>query len=319
MKIPSLPRNEILRLATLNDLNILDTECDERFDRVTRLAQRLFDVPICLVSLIDENRQWFKSCVGLNASETGRDISFCGHSILGEDVFVVFDAALDKRFEDNPLVTGEPHIRFYAGYPLNMPNQTKMGTLCIIDTKPKLFTDSDKQALKDFGKIIEETLVSMYLSEIDDLTGLSNRRGFYHLSTKSLSYCSRHQHNAFLLYFDLDNFKELNDTFGHKFGDEVLVKFANILSDSFRESDAVGRIGGDEFAILMIAESQKNIHDAISRLESVFQSLLKNDEKYSKLGFSYGHISIDDNNPQSIIDLIDDADKKMYVNKRSKS
>ena len=90
-----------------------------------------------LISLVDENRQWFKSCDGLDASETSREISFCGHAILGDDIFLVPDAALDERFSNNPLVTGEPHIRFYAGCPLRMANGSKLGTLCIIDRQPR--------------------------------------------------------------------------------------------------------------------------------------------------------------------------------------
>ncbi|MFM5486675.1 GAF domain-containing protein, partial [Aeromonas veronii] len=118
MQSPVVPDNERLRLDALRRLAILDSPAEERFDRITRMARNMFDVPIALVSLVDENRQWFKSCCGLPVLETPRDISFCGHAILGEELFVVEDAAQDPRFSDNPLVTGEPHIRFYAGHPL---------------------------------------------------------------------------------------------------------------------------------------------------------------------------------------------------------
>lgn len=107
------------------------------------MAKKLFGVPIALVSLVDDDRQWFKSCVGLNASETGRDISFCGHSILGDEVFVIPDAALDQRFSDIPLVLQEPYIRFYAGCPISAPNGCKLGTLCIIDRNPRFFSQAD--------------------------------------------------------------------------------------------------------------------------------------------------------------------------------
>lgn len=120
MQKPAKPLDEATRLDTLRALNILDTLPEERFDRLTRLAKRLFGVPIALVSLVDEDRQWFKSCQGLHASETSRDISFCGHAILGDDIFLIPNAAADERFHDNPLVTDEPHIRFYAGCPLTV-------------------------------------------------------------------------------------------------------------------------------------------------------------------------------------------------------
>ena len=115
MKAPETPADEAKRLATLRALGVLDTAAEERFDRLTRMAKRLFRVPIALVSLVDENRQWFKSCMGLATNETSRDISFCGHAILGDDIFIIPDTLADARFADNPLVVGEPYIRFYAG------------------------------------------------------------------------------------------------------------------------------------------------------------------------------------------------------------
>ncbi|NND64743.1 MAG: GAF domain-containing protein, partial [Gammaproteobacteria bacterium] len=128
---PAIPSDEKARIEALHSLNILDTETEERFDRLTRLAKRMFDVDIALVSLVDVNRQWFKSCQGLDASETPRDISFCGHAILGEDAFVIPDAVKDDRFKFNPLVTGEPFIRFYAGIPLRYADGSKLGTVCL--------------------------------------------------------------------------------------------------------------------------------------------------------------------------------------------
>lgn len=119
MLVAPIPENESARLATLRTLGILDTPAEERFDRLTRLARRVFDVPIALVSLIDENRQWFKSCAGLGVQETSRDISFCGHAILQDDVFMIPDARADVRFHDNPLVSGpsgHPFLRRSAAH-----------------------------------------------------------------------------------------------------------------------------------------------------------------------------------------------------------
>ena len=137
MLVPGKPANEAARIQVLHGLDLLDSAPEERFDRLTRLAKRLFNVPIALVTLVDKDRQWFKSCVGLAATETPRDISFCGHAILNDGLLLVPDAREDVRFHDNPLVTGEPNIRFYAGYPLTVPNGNKMGTLCLLDTKPR--------------------------------------------------------------------------------------------------------------------------------------------------------------------------------------
>ena len=156
----SLPSNETARLNALRTLAILDTPPEERFDRITRLASRLFEVPIVLVSLVDANRQWFKACYGLDSSETGRDISFCGHAILSDNILVIPDAREDERFWDNPLVTGDPFVRFYAGYPLSGPTGHKLGTLCLLDTKPRQFTQADREALTDLAKLVEKELGS---------------------------------------------------------------------------------------------------------------------------------------------------------------
>ena len=153
MLVPRKPANEEARIQALHGLNLLDSAPEERFDRLTRLAKRLFNVPIALVTLVDKDRQWFKSCVGLDATETSRDVSFCGHAILKDDLLLVRDAREDERFHDNPLVTGEPNIRFYAGYPLTVPNGNKMGTLCLLDTKPRELDDEERALLRDLAEM----------------------------------------------------------------------------------------------------------------------------------------------------------------------
>lgn len=137
MKTPATPANEQQRLAALYELLLLDTPPEQRFDTIVEFAASEFDVPICLITLLDHDRQWFKARVGLDACSTARDISFCGHAILQSDVMVIADAALDARFADNPLVTSDPNIRFYAGAPLILPSGMAVGTLCIIDTAPR--------------------------------------------------------------------------------------------------------------------------------------------------------------------------------------
>jgi len=134
---PGIPQNEAERIQVLRALLILDTEPEERFDVITAYCQSRFGVEIALVSLVDTDRQWFKSTCGLDAKETPRDISFCGHAILQDKVFIVKNALEDPRFSDNPLVVGPPNIRFYAGAPLKLSSGQTVGTLCIIDPKPK--------------------------------------------------------------------------------------------------------------------------------------------------------------------------------------
>ena len=153
------PADEAQRLETLRSLRVLDTDFDPRFDRLTRLAAETFRVPIALVSLVDTNRQWFKACVGLDVRETSREVAFCSHAILASDVLVVPDALNDPRFADNPLVTGAPHIRFYAGCPLRVGTASPVGTLCLIDTRPRTLSTSQLELLRSLAELVERELL----------------------------------------------------------------------------------------------------------------------------------------------------------------
>jgi CheY-like chemotaxis protein len=153
-----VPQDEERRLRTLQQSGLLDTEPEERFDRYTRIATALFDVPIAMVSLVDRDRQWYKSRVGTDVSETGRDRAFCAHVILGDDVMQVPDALVDDRFADNPLVTGEPRIRFYAGAPLSLGDGSAVGTLCVIDHRARNLDEGQIRLLSDLAKLVEREL-----------------------------------------------------------------------------------------------------------------------------------------------------------------
>ncbi|PZO16562.1 MAG: histidine kinase [Burkholderiales bacterium] len=152
------PGNEVERLRALRSLLLLDTPPEERFDRIAAFAASEFNVPIAVVSLVDEDRQWFKARVGLTVCETSRDVSFCGHAIMAPATMVVPDARRDPRFADNPLVTGEPHICFYAGAPLSLPNGELVGTLCIMDTQPRQMDRTDLAILGALRALVTEEL-----------------------------------------------------------------------------------------------------------------------------------------------------------------
>lgn len=150
--------DESQRLEALRELGILDTEPDERFDRITRLAAALLESPVSLVTLVDQDRQWFKSVEGWDRTETSREQSFCAHAIHGAGPFVVHDTHADDRFADNPLVTGSPYVRFYAGCPLSLPSGQRVGTLCVIDERARQLTPRELHLLRDLADLAEEEL-----------------------------------------------------------------------------------------------------------------------------------------------------------------
>ena len=153
-----IPADEDERLAALRELLLLDTPPEERFDRLARFAAEQLDTPIALLTLVDGQRQWFKSRMGIDVTETPRDVSFCGHAIMKNDLFVVEDASRDPRFADNPLVTGDPHLRFYAGAPLSAPGGHRIGTLCVIDTVPRTLGPVELSILDALRRLANETL-----------------------------------------------------------------------------------------------------------------------------------------------------------------
>ena len=152
MKLSPIPTNDSERLAALYHYDILDTEAEAEFDDFTRLAAQICGTPMALISLVDRDRQWFKSRFGFEETEGARDVSFCGHAIVGQDVFEISDATRDERFIDNPLVTGGPNIRFYAGAPLLTRNGSAIGTLCVFDSQPKALTGEQIQALEALSR-----------------------------------------------------------------------------------------------------------------------------------------------------------------------
>lgn len=158
--------NEVERLRALRELGLLDTPPDERFDRITRLAKTIFKTPIVLISFVDEENQFFKSCIGLDITSTPKEISFCAHAIVEDQLMVIEDTILDERFKNNPMVTGEPHIRFYAGAVLRSYDGYAVGTLCVIDTKPRTLTTQERVLLIDLAQGAQNELHLHYMKTL---------------------------------------------------------------------------------------------------------------------------------------------------------
>lgn len=283
----SLPADEDARLDALASYAILDTLPEQAYNDLVGLAAQVCGVPTALISLIDEQRQWFKARVGLDVSQTPREQAFCAHAILRpDDVMEVPDATQDPRFAGNPLVTADGGIRFYAGAPLVTPSGAALGTLCIIDRVPRRLTpamaealralarqavrllelrrtlaalETLNQALRERQQQLEATqrrldLANRELAEqslTDALTGLKNRRAFDRLLAEEAARVERARSSVALILLDIDNFKPFNDEFGHVSGDEALRQVAEILQAQVRPYDHVARYGGEEFAIIL--------------------------------------------------------------------
>ena len=313
---PETPVDEMRRLGALLASGLLDTPAEERFDRITRMAQRLFNAPFALISLIDEDRQWFKSRQGLEMKETPRAFSFCAHAITGDGVFHVADAVDDARFSENRLVLGNPNIRFYAGCPITGPDGSKLGALCVMDSQPRQLSQSDVEALHDLAGMVEAEIAQAHTALTDHLTGLSNRRAFALFAQTVLGICGRQGVGATLIYADLDDFKVINDTHGYREGDVAIREAAALLESTFRASDVVARVGGDEFCVLLPGAVSAEV--PITRLASLLDRRNGAPDVRYHLSFSVGRAVFDPKAPVTLSELVDAADGAMYEEKARK-
>lgn len=316
MKFPGIPDNEENRLKSLYQADLLDMRDEERFDRLTRLAKKVFQVPVVLISLLDRKRQWLLACEGLGIRETPRDISFCGHAILQKGPFIVNDAMNDDRFHDNPLVTGEPHIRFYAGYPVHLPDGEVAGTLCLIHTSPRHFNAEDISSLKDLACIVEDEFKVIGMAMTDSLTSIPNRRGFYSKGEKRFRVLNQTNASFSLIFFDLDKFKPINDLWGHAEGDEVLKVFADMLTQHLDPGDIAGRLGGDEFSVLIADKRRTDIF--LQDLRKCVDDYNAHSGKPYNINYSFGMLHNDPIKYPLLAEMLKECDEVMYSAKRRK-
>ncbi len=282
-----VPEREQERLRELELLTIMDSLPERSYDGFAKLAGIICDTPIALITLLDGSRQWFKANVGLDATETPRDQAFCAYAILDPGtVMVVKDATDDERFVNNPLVTGDPSIRFYAGAPLVTASGLALGSLCVIDREPRELSARQLEALEIIASEVSMTLqlrrtvldlertvldqdaevnrLVEYQTELQrvesdqrqmastvPVSGLANRRALDTRLSEEVARAVRYEVPLSVLMIDLDGLKDHNDAFGHVAGDEAIRHAADVLSAGLRPHDFMGRYGGDEFTVLL--------------------------------------------------------------------
>jgi diguanylate cyclase (GGDEF)-like protein len=263
--MPVTAATEARRLDTLEQLDILDTPKEPAFDRLTALCKRIFGVSMSTLTLIDGHRQWFKAEVGMSDRETDRRPALCSLAIEQDVPLVIPDTFEDPRVAHNIFVRGNPFIRFYAGVQLKISG-VNIGTLCVMDTKPRAFDAEELAVLTDLAAIVVDELLLRNLSMQDNLTGALSRRAFRSEAQRLSSLANRHHHKLTLAVLDVDHFKQVNDRHGHAAGDAVLASMIATCRNSLRGSDIVGRIGGEEFAVLL---PHTDLAGAMTTLEKV--------------------------------------------------
>lgn len=274
-----LPPFEADRLAILRSFEILDTAPEREFDDITELAAQITGCPIAVVSLIDERRQWFKSRVGLDAPETPRDQAFCAYAILEpSQPLAVQDAVADPRFADNPLVLGEPRIRAYLGLPLVSSDGFALGTLCVIDRTARQFTQAQIDSLRRLARTVVSNIElrravqsAHEMALTDPLTRLANRTALLDAVSRAIGRQKRTGQGFALIYLDLDGFKHVNDCRGHGEGDRVLLAVSETLRGVIRHGDEAARIGGDEFAVLLVSGDVTEIRRTAERIRAAIE------------------------------------------------
>lgn len=265
--------DEAGRIRALQRYHVLDTESERHFDLVTAMVKDLLDVPMCAVSLVSRNRQWFKSSIGLEVPETSRQIAFCDFTIRGRDLLVVEDALADERFSANPLVSGDTAIRSYAGAPLVTPDGYNIGALCAIDRTARTFSKQQLERLRTLASLVVEQLELRTMAHNDSLTGVLTRRAFNDAACTAIRQHRRNGTPAAVVSLDIDHFKQINDRSGHDGGDRVLREIARVCNDALRPGDVVGRLGGEEFALLLLNSNGQGAEHCANRVRRLIAEL----------------------------------------------
>lgn len=242
---------EAKRLQALLEYDVLDSGPEESFDRVTRLVTNIVGCRSSKISLVDSDRQWFKSNHMCSVTQTPRNISFCTHTIEQSEPLIVRDATRDPRFQNSPLVTGPDPVSFYAGVPLRTPKGYNIGALCATDSKPRDISPAQLSAMHDLAGVVIDLLELRRLATVDGLTGALTCRAFKKEKENTFKSFKRYGPNMTCVMLDLDHFKQVNDQHGHAVGDAVLREVGKVVAERVRDIDIFGRVGGEEFALVV--------------------------------------------------------------------
>lgn len=325
-----LPVNEHDRLRMLRSLHILDTHPESAYDDIVQLAASICQVPIALVSLVDGERQWFKARHGLCTPQTPREIAFCAHAICRPaELLLVEDTLADPRFAGNPLVTGSPHVRFYAGAPLVTATGEALGTLCVFDRQPRQLSELQQQTLRTLARNVvgfmelrktgdELKLANARLAALsmcDGLTGVANRRALDLRLSEEVARARRYDSPCSLMMVDLDQFRQLNDCHGHVAADDALKQMAAVLREAARETDLIARYGAAEFAVVLPDTEQ---HGALIVAQRYLTHIDHHHFDIGPLSASIGVATLDPDQDDAPA-LLAQADMALYQAKRNGS
>jgi diguanylate cyclase (GGDEF)-like protein len=305
---------EDARLAALARYDVMDTPTDPALERITRIAQKVFQTPYAAVSLLDGHRQWFKSVQGLSVYQIPRREAFCDATIRQTKPLLIPDATADPVFASLPVVAGPPFIRFYAGAPLRTRDGHVLGTFCVLDRRPRSLSPDKVEMLVDLSDVVIEQLELRQLADTDPLTGALSRRAFREIATRELSLSRRHKRELGLLAFDFDHFKSINDTHGHAAGDDVLIRSVEACKAELRVSDGIARLGGEEFAVLLPQTGPAASREVAERLRRAIGAQdFGADRVRFRVSASFGIVAT--NGASDLDTLLRRADEALYVAK----
>ena len=328
--------DEELRVGSLRRLQVLESPREDRFDRITRLASLAIGTPMAAIALVNHDRVWYKSMHGLSVQSLPRQDTFCSVALDEQGPLVVSDALQDARFASLPLVVDVPGLRFYASHPLFAPDGRRVGGFCVADTVPRRIGDEELQTLRDLAAIVETELQVGALAQsrselasdldvarrqvfIDPLTQTWNRAGILEILQREHARARRTKTLVGVAMVDLDNFKDINDSYGHLTGDRVLRTAAERMIEAVRPYDAVGRYGGEEFLIVLVEREADRVASIAERVRAnIAQRPVSLDRRTISMSASVG-VACSENTlgHQDIHQLLQRADEALYSAKRN--